>query len=286
MKVLTPDFWQKFWQHVIEVVASRGLLILGVLLGFFIIRGLINRIVDGSVARLLAREDRHGSNEERGNRLRTLQGISKSVVQYGLFFVLIIMLLDAVGANVAGIITTAGIGGIALGLGCQRIVRDVVSGFFIIIEDQFAVGDYVTISGAAGTMAASGAAGVVESLDMRITRIRDDTGRRWVLANGDITAVINHSRTPVETSIDIGIAPDTNVDQAEAAIDEAGEEMLAKSEGRLISAPKSAGVSSWDDSRTNIRVVFIADPRHVSAEQLRVRKVLRKKLVDKRIAVA
>jgi len=286
LRVFTSEFWQAYWLHAIEVATSRGLLIISIILGYVVIRSLVNRVVAASVARILAHKDHHGTHDERANRLLTLQGLARSAVQYALLFVLVIMLLDAVGTNVAGIITTASIGGVAVGLGAQRLIRDVISGFFIIIEDQFAVGDYVTISGQAGSLAGSGASGLVESLDMRITRILDDSGKKWIIANGDITAVINHSRTQVESSIDIGIASDTNVEQAEAVINGAGEELLASSKGKLMSPPKSAGVSSWDDTRTNIRVVFIAEPRYQYSEQLRIRQALRKKLLEKRIAVA
>jgi small conductance mechanosensitive channel len=286
LKIFTPEFWQAFWLHAIEVTTSRGLLIILILLGYAILRSLTNRIVNASIAHVLTQKDRHGTSEERANRLITLQGLAKSGTEWILLFVLVIMLLDAIGTNVAGIITTASIGGVAVGLGAQRLIRDVIAGFFIIIEDQFAVGEYVTISGQPGSIAGAGASGLVESLDMRITRIKDDQGKKWVIANGDITAVVNLSRTPIESSIDIGIAADTNVEQAQAVIDGAGEELLKSSEGKLASAPKSAGVAFWDNTRTNIRVTFIADPRHLSAEQLRIRQVLRKKLTEKQIAVA
>lgn len=276
-RFLSAATWHSFWQHTLEVFAARGLLILVLLIAYMLARMAVNRVIDAALARLLEREHRHGDHEDRANRLRTLQGLTKSIAGYVLLFVLIIMLLDAVGANVAGIITTAGVGGIALGFGAQKLVKDVISGFFLIMEDQFAVGDYVTIGGATG---------VVEDLGMRITRVRDDSGRLWILANGDISVVTNHSRAPVESSVEIGLAPAADVAKAQELISEACESLHAESPGDLHAAPKVKGVSGWDSTHVLVRVGITTAPRHLAAEQLRVREAIHRKLVEAGIPIA
>jgi small conductance mechanosensitive channel len=281
------ESWRIFWQHAFERIVSHGFLIAGILLGYVIARAVIFRIIDGAMVRLIARHSGTSDSEERANRLKTLNGIVRSFAGYVLIFVLIIMLMDAVGANITGIITTAGIGAVAIGIGAQKLVRDVIAGFFFIMEDQFTVGEYVTIGGAAGTIAGSGATGVVDSIGMRITRLRDDQGRLWTLANSDISAVVNHSRAPVESFIEIGLAPATDVKQAEAAINAAGEEVFsAAAKGRLSQAPKAVGVSGWDTARTTIRVSLVADPRVAAIEQIRLREAILERFKEVDIAVA
>ena len=268
------ESWRAFWHRAAELSIGHGLLVVGILLGYVIAKAVLNGLVDAAVTRILDREKRNGDPAERSQRLVTVQGLCKSVLGYTLFFVMAVMLLDALGANVAGVVATAGIGGLAIGFGAQKLVRDVITGFFIIMEDQFSVGDYVTIGGAAGTIAGAGATGVVESIGMRITRIRDDQGRLWTLANGDIAAVINQSRAPVETYIEIGVAPTVEVEQAQKAVDDACAALFQKSKGKLEKAPVSIGVSGFDNVRTTIRVAIFADPRAATVEQLRIREAI------------
>ena len=275
-RIFTPEFWRAFWQHTVEIVTSRGLLILVILLGYWLARRIAYRVTDAALARMLARH-RKGSSDEHANRLLTLQGLVRSLISYVLFFVLIIMLLDSIGANVMGIVTTAGVGGIAIGFGAQKLVRDIISGFFLIVEDQFVVGDYVNIGPATG---------VVEELGMRITRIRDDQGKLWILSNGDITAVTNFSRAPVEAAIEIGLAPTADVKKARKVITDAVTALFEEEKGHLQEAPTVAGVSGWDATHTTIRVILSTDPRSLYSEQVRVREAIFGRLSAAGIPVA
>ena len=116
---------------------------------------------------------------------------------YTLLFVFAVAALGTLGFNLAGVIGTAGVAGVAVGFGAQKIVKDGLTGAFLLLEDQYAVGDYVTIGGVTGT---------VEDIALRTTRIRDDDGRLYILSNGDIALVCNQSRAPVGGSFDIAVA--------------------------------------------------------------------------------
>lgn len=270
---------EKFWQEhpFLETLVSRGAKIVVILVGYWIVRQVLHRAIDLSLARLTARQESAARSADYTNRLRTLQGLVKSITGYVLVFILLVMLLQTVDLNVTGLLTTAGIGGLAVGFGAQKLVRDMISGFIIIMEDQFAVGDYVTI----GT-----ATGVVEELGMRTTRLRDDQGRLWILSNGDISIVMNHSRAPVESFIEVGIAPGADVDRAIRAIDAAGAALYQEEGHRLLAAPKALGTSAFDAARTTIRVAVAADPRALTTEQLRVREAIRKRLQQEEIPIA
>ncbi len=274
--MLTIEFWRGFWQNAFQAVTAHGLRLVTVLLLYWVVRAVSNRAIDAGLGRLLSRQG-DGGAQERASRLRTLQGLVKSLVGYVLFFVFAIMALQALTVDVTGLITTAGVGGLAVGFGAQRLVRDVIAGFFIIMEDQFGVGEYVTIGPATGT---------VEELGMRITRVRDDQGKLWILANGDITTVTNHSRAPVQSFVDIGLAPDTDVARAQQVIDEAGRELMQEGRPALLEAPRALGVAAFDAARTTVRVGVVAEPRAQGAEQMRVREAVRRKLAEAGITVA
>ncbi len=276
-QLLTIHFWQTFWEDAIQLAASRCLKIVIILLIYWLARKTLYRVIDAALARLVARQGPIEGREDRANRLRTLQGLVKSLVGYVLFFLLIIMLLQALTVDVTGLITTAGVGGIAIGFGAQKLVKDVIAGFFIIIEDQFAVGDYVTIGAATGE---------VLEIGMRITRLRDDQGRLWILSNGDIAIVTNLSRAPIEAFIEIGVAPGTDMKRAAEVIDSAGEDLMKPEGTRLLYAPKFLGVSGADSIKITLRVVVVANPRVLAAEQLHVREAIIERLLSEDIGIA
>lgn len=277
MHYMTPDFWQRITQHATEVVAERGLLILVIFALYWLARKIAFRVIDVTLNRLIQRQVDAGGSIERAARVRTLQALSRSITRYVLGFVLIIMVLDALGANVAGIVTTAGIGGVAIGFGAQRLVRDVISGFFLIVEDQFAVGDYVTIGTVTGT---------VLDLGMRVTRIRDDQGRLAILSNGDIVSVINHSRAPSSILIDIGVAPTTDLETAKASINAVGQELHESENVSLLAPPRCVGVSAYDATRMTISVRVSAEPKVLHEMQMVVREAILQRLLADDIAVA
>jgi small conductance mechanosensitive channel len=186
------------------------------------------------------------------------------------------MILDALGVNVTGIIATAGVGGIAIGIGANKLTRDMISGFFLIIEDQFAVGDYVTIGVASG---------VVEEISMRVTRLRDDQGRIWTLSNGDISVVINHSRAQVESYIDVGIAASADVNGAVVIINSQGEELQRAESDLLKGAPRVMGISAFDSAKITLRVEVLAEPQSLQEAQMRVREAIYKRLRQEGISI-
>jgi small conductance mechanosensitive channel len=276
-RYLTLTFWQNFWADAFQLAASRGLRILAILLIYWMARQAIYRLIDAALARLVARQAHSAGSEEHANRLRTLQGLVKSIAGYVLFFVFLIMFLQALTVDVTGLITTAGVGGLAIGFGAQKLVKDVISGFFIIVENQFAVGDYVTIGAATGE--------VVE-IGMRITRLRDDQGRLWIISNGDISIVTNHSRNPIEAFIEVGVAPGTDIKKAAEIIDASGKELAAAEGSRLLAAPHFLGVSAADNVRTLLRVSVVSAPRDLATEQLRVREAILDRFRQEGVVVA
>lgn len=120
-------------------------------------------------------------------RRQTVYTLIQSVLRYVLYFFAILAALSLFHVNTASLITAAGIGGLAIGLGTQNLIRDLVAGFFILLEDQFAVGDLVNIGAAEG---------IVEQIGIRTTTVRDLTGKLYILPNGQITSVVVQRPNP------------------------------------------------------------------------------------------
>ncbi|NDA79562.1 MAG: small-conductance mechanosensitive channel [Actinobacteria bacterium] len=143
-----------------------------------------NRAIIRSMNKLIAKTDR-GTENRAAERARTIGALLKSTVNALTFIVAGAMILDQLGLNLGPLLTSAGVVGVALGLGAQTIVRDILSGLSMLIEDQYGVGDRVELLEISG---------VVENVGMRITTIRDDKGVLWYLRNGEILKVGNHSQ--------------------------------------------------------------------------------------------
>lgn len=189
------------------------------------------------------------SEPHKAARIRTLAGLFRNTADFVLGFVFLVSVLSLVGVNVAAILGTASIAGVAFGFGAQKLVKDVITGYFLLLEDQYAVGDYVTIGAVSGT---------VEDLEMRITKIRDDDGKLFILSNGDIAQVCNHSRGPVGGSFEIGIGAQADMALATQAL-EAALATAGASLG-LVALPKVEGVSAADSAKTTLKLSFKVPP--------------------------
>lgn len=184
MKIWSGEYWAEVWARHIESALSAATRIVFILVAYFVVRFILLRIMDGFARSMLAKvsKDRLAAREA---RIRSLHTLFSSTVSFVLGFVALVMVMQAAGINVVPLLTTASVAGIAVGFGAQKLVRDWIAGIFILIEDQYGVGDTVTI----GTVT-----GVVEELGMRTTRIRGEDGSLYIIPNGDITQVCNRSR--------------------------------------------------------------------------------------------
>jgi moderate conductance mechanosensitive channel len=137
-------------------------------------------------------------------KIGTMASLLTSVLRYSVYTVAIVIILSDV-FGLKSILAAAGVGGIALGLGAQSLIKDIISGFFIIIEDQFAVGDLITIETMNGT---------VEEFELRVTKLRNFNGDLYIIPNGEIKKVTNHTRGNKAVIIDIPLAYSTDINKA------------------------------------------------------------------------
>jgi moderate conductance mechanosensitive channel len=248
-------------------VLTHGIKVLVILVVAFVaVRAA--RLAIGQFQRTLAR--RHGDTDfEWQRRVATLSGILSSTVTVAIAFVAILMMLRELTIDVVPILTGAGIAGLAIGFGAQNLVRDVISGFFLILEDQVRIGDLARINGVAGT---------VEQINLRTIVVRDGEGAVQVFPNGTITALANLSKQFSYAVVDVRIAYSENIDRVMGTLREVGASMQRDALwGPLILAPLDiVGVESLADGAATIRMKFKTQPLN----QGKVGNELRRRLMS------
>nr|WP_189222580.1 mechanosensitive ion channel family protein [Saccharothrix coeruleofusca] len=207
-------------------------------------------------------------SERREQRARTIGSVLKSMVTFVVFGVAFIQVLTELGMNVAPILTSAGILGVAIGFGAQNLVKDFLSGMFMMLEDQYGVGDVVDLGPATGT---------VESVGLRITTIRDTNGTVWYVRNGEIQRVGNSSQGFAVAVVDLPLGYGANLAEvtdvlSRAAKSATAEEQLAKD---VIAEPDVLGVEKVTPEGITMRVTVKVRP----GRQWAVQRALRAKLM-------
>lgn len=142
-------------------------------------------------------------------RQQTLSKLLSNVVAYVVYFIAAVSILSTFTIDITGLIAGAGVLGLAIGFGAQNLVRDVITGFFIIFEDQFSVGDYVRIGAAEGT---------VEEIGLRTTKVKAWTGELFIFPNGTITDVVNFSIHNSIAVVDVNISYESDINRVESLI--------------------------------------------------------------------
>ncbi len=196
-------------------------------------------------------------DEERAARNKTLLGVSsKAVMVLIYFFALLYIMQILFDVQPSSVIAATGIVSVAFGFGAQSIVKDSITGFFILAENQYSVGDYVTI----GTFM-----GRVISISLRTTRLQSFDGDILIVPNGNIDRVINHSRSDRSVFAEIAVSYDTDIDRAVRVLGEACEKLFA-ADDNLLSKPEILGVSRLGESGVYIKTMISckADTQYAS----------------------
>ncbi len=177
-------------------------------------------------------------------KVNTLRALAHSILKYTVYFVTGLTVLGQF-VDTTSILATAGIGGLAIGFGAQSLVKDVISGFFILFEDQYAVGDFVTIGDTTGT---------VEEIGLRITKIRGFKGDLTIIPNGQVQKVVNYTRGNVLAVVDISVPYETDIDRAIKLIEDVAKR-YAQENKNIVEQPQVLGVMDMGDSQITIRAV-------------------------------
>jgi small conductance mechanosensitive channel len=248
-------------------VATHGVNVIIIVAGAFVVIRAGNLAIH-QLQFKLARQ--HAKTDlEWQRRAATLGGILTSLVTAVVAFLAVLMLLRELAVDVVPILTGAGIAGLAIGFGAQNLVRDVISGFFLILEDQVRVGDQARINGVEGA---------VEQINLRTIVLRDGEGAVQVFPNGTITALANLSKHFAYAVVDVRVAYAENFDRVMGTLREVGASMENDAAfGPLILSPlEIVGVQSLEGGAATLRVKFKALPLN----QGRVANELRRRLMS------
>jgi small-conductance mechanosensitive channel len=209
--------------------------------------------VNSGVERYLTQTDGQGNVVERSARIRTLLPLFSKVVFTVLAVMVALIVLSELGINIGPLLAGAGVIGLAIGFGAQTLVKDVITGLFILIEDSIVVGDYVEVGGHEGD---------VESISIRTIRLRDPAGSVHTVPFSDVGTVLNYTKDFSHVVLNIGIAYRENVDEVMKVIEDLGREMAEDlTLGVDIITPLVVqGVQSLDDSAVIIRAKMRVSP--------------------------
>lgn len=227
------------WGNLLINIGIGALKIIAIWIAFLVIKGAANKIVTRAFERYSQR------NDVSTGRAQTLQALTKNIIGYVLIFIFFVTILQIFGIQVTAILAGAGIVGLAVGFGAQGLVSDIVTGFFILLEKQVDVGDYVTTGGFDG---------IVEEVGLRTTHIRGFDGTLHYVPNREISSVSNHSRGNMRALVDIGISYDDNIDEAIVVMQEVCDRLAAEDEN-IVEGPNVVGVQNLGDSDVVIRVL-------------------------------
>lgn len=239
--------------RMIEAINWQLLLAMGLrILLILVIAWVVLRVGQLGMNRMQARLALE-RDPESSRRAATLVGLLRQGVNLFVWLMVGLILLREVGVDIAPVLASAGVVGLAVGFGAQNLVRDIIAGFFIILEDQIRVGDVAVLNGTGG---------VVEAIRFRTTILRDINGTVHVFPNGTITTIANMARGWGGAVFDIGVAYKEDVDQVMTLMKQVGQELRVDAElgPQIIEDLEVMGVEDFADSAVVIRARFKTRP--------------------------
>ncbi|MEV0160117.1 mechanosensitive ion channel family protein [Nonomuraea fuscirosea] len=204
-------------------------------------------------------------HERRKQRAETMGSVLKHVASIVILGTAVLTVLDRLTIPIAPLLTSVGILGVAIGFGAQELVKDFIAGMFMLLEDQYGVGDVIDAGAAVGT---------VEAVTLRVTRLRDSDGRVWYVRNGTITRVGNESQGWSRAYMDVPVAYDADIVGVRVLLEQVAEEIWADPElreSKMVEEPRVYGVEQLSDSS----LVFRISAKTLPSAQAEVARELR-----------
>lgn len=256
-----------------ETIIAYALIVLKIAV-ILILTKIIVKVLSSIIERFFKkqRNSRFGISDRKA---ATLSELIKSLLRYIIYFIAVMWIFEAVGFDIRTVIAVTSIAGVAIGFGAQNLVKDVITGFFILFEDQFAVGDYISIEDKSG---------IVEVLGLRITKIRDFSGDLHIIPNGSITKVTNKSRGNMRAMVDINISYEEDIDRAVKIMKETADE-LRKELDYIVEGPEVIGVAGFGEYGITIRTIAKTLPMKQWDVEMEYRKRIKKALGDADIKI-
>ena len=254
----------------IENIVNKGIRIVIIILLMYITIKIGNRLIYKFVKKQIESNARFSMDTQKA---KTIGEVLKSVLKYMTYFIGAALILSDAFNGIS--VAMASVGGFALGFGAQSLVKDIINGFFILFEDQYGVGDHVTI----GTFS-----GIVETIGIRTTVIRDFSGDVHLIPNGTINQVTNHSRGNIRFIVDVDISYEEDIDNAINVITNVCNKYKNENEN-IVEPIEVLGVNSLNASSVTIRIIGKTKPLKQWEAERELRKRVKKVLDEEGIEI-
>jgi moderate conductance mechanosensitive channel len=237
------EYLQEHWVEIATRIGAAAV----ILVGSIVLASVLARLA----GRSLERDSRRGA---------TLASIVRTSVRIVVIVLGAVMALDQLGIQVGAILAGAGILGLAVGFGAQSLVKDVISGFFLILDDALSEGDIADVGGEA--------TGVVESVGLRVTRVRAFNGQLWYVQNGEIRKVGNFSREWTRAVVEVNLAYEQDIAKGLGVLQRVGDGWAAEHQDLVLEPPEVHGALGFNASEITVRLVIkVKAPNHWGAER-------------------
>jgi len=266
-----------FWDIALPWLATHGLRIIFIAVGGWL-SNIIGRVFIERIVRGAIRREKQSSETAEKKREDTLIRIFRSALRIIIWILATTLILSEMGIEVGPIIAAAGVLGLAFGFGAQYVIRDLIAGVFIILENQYRVGDVVTVGDKSGT---------VKDITLRMTTLRDINGTVHHIPNGNIKTVSNTAKEYGNVNFDLGVAYEADQDHVKKVVDKVGEE-LAKDKAwskKIIKAPKYLRIMKFADSSVEFKVLGRTKPLAQWSVTGELRKRLKKAFEEEGIEI-
>jgi len=269
-----PDFNFNFELSTIVTGAVQVLIIVAVTwILLWLVKKAVRKLINARIPQI-----REESEEQLSSRSETLASVVNRVISFITWFIAFMMILTVFGINVAPIIAAIGLAGLAVGFAAQNIIRDYFHGFFIIMEDWFRVGEVATCSGQTG---------VVESMGLRLTVLRDLNGTMHVIPNSKIDQTSNMAREWARINLDISVGYNENLDRVFQVVNDVCTKFKEDSEWseHMLTTPEVVRVNNLGDSGIEIKVMGDTKPMQQWALMGELRKRIKERFDEEGIEI-
>lgn len=243
----------ELWAKISDIVFINGISnIILIIIAFLLFRKFADAIIEKFIRRVITREKGCSKKEEK-QREDTLIGILVKTFNISIAIIAFLMVLQQLGIGIMPLLAGVGILGLALSFGAQHLVRDFISGLFIIIENQYRVGDVVNLIGVSGT---------VEDINLRMTTLRDLNGTVHHIPHGEIRLVSNKSKYYARINLDIGVSYNSDLEHLISVINKVGQELADDPawKDQIVEAPQFLRVNDFADSAIVIKILGKVEP--------------------------
>ncbi len=264
--MLNFDF-QLTWSFIIQWLSIHSANIIAIVFGGIIIYRIFKRFVNRLIERVVRKNYTDLARDGMKRRSQTLSGFLSVTGKTLIILVVILMIFLEIGVNIRGFLTGIGILGLAIAFGVQGLIKDVIAGFFILIEDQYRVGDWVNIDKTEGK---------VEKVNLRRTVLRGVNGDQYFVIHSTIKKVSNLTKGLSRINVTIFLSYEANIDKAQELINKVGKELLKdpKMKPLIIKEPEVLGVDSIKDGKVSLKIFGETQP----GKQWEVASVFRKRI--------